>query len=480
MKVIAYSFVSFVELVLTLALQLNPSLQSFVNCHLEYPSSGGVWKGDPPYWKLPGCPVQSFGVDSTRKCLAGRTVYAIGNSVGRQAAFGVVQMLGGEKVKRESQRDLCPKHETTWDDSCHQDFSGVKVKYLFLQYIDGFNYSSRGGFPYFRYKKDGKYKTGRIPGHDTPNSFGVSLWADDNCINHDTRSCLARFFNGSTENDVLIFNVGMSYAMEPREKLAALEISGGAPSIYLDVRQWFIASLVNFRSHIEAVFRGHVFFQTPSQFNKYISLPHTVKSAVETPLIWEVNQVAAEILTLASQPKNWHTIDQWAINEDREYLYNDHVHFNGKLELAMLHQVLNILCPGGGDPGNSGDIWPNMTFAHHLVCVDNRTECYLGDSEGYLQLLDAIPFYLSNFTKIFLADNSSLVNIIRNTNPLPTIRNGQVIKAYTEKIVWLITNNTKRAFPNFAVFARYGYDFAQLTYASQELISLIPTGPSIY
>lgn len=476
MGTILYSFASFIIFAFALALQLGPSLQIFLNCHLEYPSSGGTWKNDPPYWKLPGCPVQSFGVDATKKCLAGRTIYAMGNSVGRQAAFGIVQMLGGERVMRENQRDLCPKHETTWGDSCHQEFAGVKVKFLFLQYIDGFNYSSRGGFPFFRYKENGKYKTGRIPGHDTPNSFGIYLWPDDNCINHDTRSCLARFFNGSTENDVVIFNVGMSYPVEPKEMTMASEVAGGTPSVYLDTRQWLTTSLVNFRSHIEAVFRGHVFFQTPSQWNKYVNLHLSkVKSSAVTAQIWEVNQVVAEIWQLASQSRNWHIIDQWAINEGRENYYNDHVHFNGKLELAMLHQVLNILCPGRGDPGNSGDIWPNATFSNHLVCIVNNTECYLGDSEGYLQHLDSIPFYLSNLNTIFLSDNSS----VTVKSSLPTLKNGMIVKAYTDKIVYLITNNTKRAFPNSKVFAKYGYDFGQLTYASHELMSFIETGPNM-
>ena len=54
-------------------------------------------------------------------------------------------MLGGTQVKREDQRDNCPKHETTWDDSCHSEFEGVQIKYLFMQYMDGFNYGPKTG-----------------------------------------------------------------------------------------------------------------------------------------------------------------------------------------------------------------------------------------------------------------------------------------------------------------------------------------------
>ena len=85
----------------------------------------------------------------------------MGNSIGRQALYGILEMLGGASVKREDQRDMCPKHETTWDDSCHNEFAGVKLRYLFMQYMNGFNYNKgvahrkdlSGGFPYFDLNK---------------------------------------------------------------------------------------------------------------------------------------------------------------------------------------------------------------------------------------------------------------------------------------------------------------------------------------
>ena len=70
-----------------------------------------------------------------------RTFYVIGNSVPRQFAFGMIEMLGGGLVKREGQRDMCPKHSTEWEDSCHQQFNGVNIRYLFLQFLDGYKYT---------------------------------------------------------------------------------------------------------------------------------------------------------------------------------------------------------------------------------------------------------------------------------------------------------------------------------------------------
>ena len=195
---------------------------------------------------------------------------------------------------------MCPKHETTWDDSCHQDFAGVKVKYLFLGFIDGFNYTSRGGFPYFRKRtKNRTYETGRIPGLNTPNDLAPTYWAEDNCINYDTRDCLARFFNGSTKNDMLIMSLGMTYPLTTEKEQLEKEESGKAEETYIDVRSWLLSSAVNFRSHLDAVFPGYVFAQSLAPFNKH------GKTAPSTPLMYETNKFLTQIWTLGSQKRNW-------------------------------------------------------------------------------------------------------------------------------------------------------------------------------
>jgi len=151
-------------------------------CNRETPVENGVFKLEPPYWQYPGCPNLPFDTNATQKCMAGRTLYVMGNSVGRQSAFGMVELLGGANVKREDQRDMCPKHETTWDDSCHQEFANVKIRYLFMQFVDGFNYTDRNGAPFWKKRitttnKDGKnvttIKTGRLGNGkgNTPGNF---------------------------------------------------------------------------------------------------------------------------------------------------------------------------------------------------------------------------------------------------------------------------------------------------------------------
>ena len=328
-------------------------------CHREWPEHGR-WTWEPPYWETEGCPNQPFGKAATIKCLKGRTMYFIGNSVGRQGAFGTVEMLGGAEVKRENQRDACPKHETTWDDSCHREFEGVKIRYLFLQFMDGFNYSDRHGFPYYRWRgASNEWQTGRLPvgmnvsGH-TVGGHGHSpaeypgdqeYWVDDNCILHDTRECLGRFFNGSSADDVLVFTLGMSYPLHS----VAEEQAAAYRNVSVDSRAWLLASAASFRAHVAATFKGQVFHTSLAQLSPNGRIKHL------TPQMHNTNEALwrSGVWAPGSEPAPWYHIDQWAINAGREHLYQDHVHFNGLLTHAMLHQVLNELCPGHGDDGTN-------------------------------------------------------------------------------------------------------------------------------
>jgi hypothetical protein len=319
-------------------------------CNREYPIKEGVWGSSPPYWQHPGpCQNQAFDIEDTRKCLSGRTVYAIGNSIGRQAPFGLVEMLGGDAVKRENQRDQCPKHALTWDDSCHNEVAGVNLKYLFLQFPDGVHYSERNGFPFFRYHEGNQWHTGKQTctnkatsqdeycdnAHDLNADHAYPIRLEDNCVKDVTRDCFARFFHGSTERDILLFTLGMVFAMD---------FDGREPSKSpgVDYKAWMLSQAAAFKGHLAATFKGQVFRVTHGEFMSNSNLaPRTPNLQRTNDLLWEVWQPDNSELP-------WYTIDQWPINQNRHHLYDDAVHFNGPLTHAMLHQVLNELCPGGG------------------------------------------------------------------------------------------------------------------------------------
>jgi hypothetical protein len=198
-------------------------------CHREFPSQDGVWAPFPPYWQFPGkCSNQAFNPKEAEKCLANRTVYAIGNSIARQALFNLIQLLDGEAVSRKEQKAQCSgTPDTHWN--CAQEYAGVQFRYLFINYMDGADFSDRGGFPYFRYKKDPSndtsWVTGRIerpdstPDHpryyNNPEELEPLIFdavsGATSCVG-DIETCMRNFFAGSTERDILLFTEGMAYA----------------------------------------------------------------------------------------------------------------------------------------------------------------------------------------------------------------------------------------------------------------------------
>jgi len=289
-------------------------------------------------------------------------MYVIGNSVARQSLFNMVKLLGGDLIKRENQRDMCPKHETTWDDSCHQQIGDIRLKYLFLQFPDGYDYTDRNGFPYFKYKKNvvstdnstgegvnssgiaapsktkSVWVTDRLINsrlstsdktvyYNKPNDAPIAdkLWDDDNCILHDTRSCFSRFFANSTSSDVLIFTLGMTFPV-----LADNEWPHSSPAI--DFTAWLKDAATAFRGHLAATFKGQVFHNVLAETNKYREVAHMI------PYLDRTNYLLRDIWRPNSEDLPWYTTDQWSINKNRHDLYDDHIHFNCPLTFAMLHQ----------------------------------------------------------------------------------------------------------------------------------------------
>lgn len=268
-------------------------------------------------------------------------------------------MLGGNPVSRAGQRDQCSKVELRWKDSCHHNYAGVKFKHLFMQYMDGLDYTERNGFPFFRYKDpvSGRWTTGKIARNATsptgtgteelqqqyyglPRDQDVELWQpvlDGNCVQQDTRECLEHFFAGSTERDVAVFTLGMPYGffMQPNRAEPNRPVS-------VDFEHWLVASAGAFRAHLSAAFKGQVFRITHAEFNP------TGMDASRTPGLQRVNDLLWQVWQPGAEEKPWYTIDQWPINHGRHSLYDDDIHYNGPLTHASMHQVLNELCPGGG------------------------------------------------------------------------------------------------------------------------------------
>lgn len=70
---------------------------------------------------------------------------------------------------------------------------------------------ARGGFPYLT--NVNSYDLYHLPNTVNEATGEKTVWEDDNCIHMNTRDCLAKFFYGARKDDILIFTLGMPYAI---------------------------------------------------------------------------------------------------------------------------------------------------------------------------------------------------------------------------------------------------------------------------
>jgi hypothetical protein len=170
-----------------------------LDCH-KYGPGEGTWLRNPPFWREQDCPTNFlFDANSTQQCLAGRTVYIIGISTARQFGFSIRTMLGGGYVSREQQKQLCTKTANQVADSCHETFRDVSIKDLFFHYLDGWDYSTRGGFTYVNAPDTGHYNNV----NEARQRYSEDdLYPEDSCSGGShpfpsVRDCLEKFFEKS-------------------------------------------------------------------------------------------------------------------------------------------------------------------------------------------------------------------------------------------------------------------------------------------
>lgn len=256
MRVLRIFFFIYLSLVTAAESKTNVS-----HCGNAFPTQG-TWLRDKPYWVIKGCPSKSYNSISTLESLAGRTVYVLGNSIARQVIFSISTLLGEEHVNRSTQKTQCPRNGMWYGGACGLEVKGVKLKFKYFDYMDGFDYSQRGGFPFLLQKNDSiSFKdanevsfhygeAGPLANKVTKKDVVELLFKN---AREDVRSSLHIFFNGSTGNDILIFNLGMKYA---------------ARSNIIDYPSWLVSSAKAFRDHIAATFKGEIFRITLSEVHK--------------------------------------------------------------------------------------------------------------------------------------------------------------------------------------------------------------------
>jgi hypothetical protein len=377
----------------------------------------------------------------------------------------------------------CSFYVGDWPSSCHSEYAGVKFKYLYVKWIDGYDYTNRSGFPfYFQRVWDASIQnytlvTGRLPdaqlGHgvnkdQVPLSPGYikELYGwDDNCVGKEMRSCLANFFEGSTDKDILIFTAGMAYPIPSKEELQSIKqqvLNDGKPAA--DMTSYLISSAVNFKGHISALFEGQVFRVSMAPAN-----PHGFARG-QTPYWERVDKILGQLWKMGDEPKPWYTIDQWAINAGRFQYYNDLVHFNGILTHAMLYQVFSLVCPNGGtDDG----------LLNALIVV-NSTYYWI----GYDHALHPIEMDVGNKIPLYFAHlNMSAASAdMFSDAPQPRIPllYNKTVNGGSNRAVYLVSGGMKRMFVSGDQFFKAGFkDFSEVILIPDVLLKDIPTGPDM-
>lgn len=341
----------------------------------QYPARG-TWLGRAPWWKVKGCATRAFDGDATAQCLSNKTLYIIGISTARQFAFSIMQTMGAEEITRQAQKALCALNSQHWEPTCRQEYRGVKIKFLFLSYMDGFDYSHRGGFPYHFKPPIGAHHHSNFNEAIGNATDEVALHPHDGCSMFKTvRLCLQNFYANSSNNDVTIFQMGLGQFSET--------------SKVVDLDAWLRDSAVAFRAHITATFRGQAaFFIALSQ--QHHDWEHRSAN------LERGNQILAPIFNRTQSTFiQWFTIDQWAINRGRQALYNDRIHFAGKLTDASVQQILNALCPALAGSNETSPLVPDSlptsdelssTLVRHINSSSGRPleTFFFADSAGQL------------------------------------------------------------------------------------------------
>jgi hypothetical protein len=159
MWIMKFKFV-FILLNYFFSIILSVELPSRTLCNLNIPQTG-EWQDKPPYWIPQYCENhKSFTYKEVQECFAGQKIYIIGDDFMRHMFYGLVEVFsskssetvtavasdnkGENKPKRglitAEEHGLCAKHQSQSNEYCKADVGGIQIKYLYMKYMNGFDY----------------------------------------------------------------------------------------------------------------------------------------------------------------------------------------------------------------------------------------------------------------------------------------------------------------------------------------------------
>ena len=304
-----------------------------------------MWKDEAPYWRVEGCPSKAFTTNETLVFMKDRTFYVMGNSVSRQVAFSMYELLGGETVAREDQRDACPKYAKNWEGaSCLRERNGIKIKYLFKNNLNGFDSSlsylrpdifdlDHNGIPQL---VEGVHLPSTVSvQHGNLNAYGHGHGLNDACGNSTTLNCFQTFFAGSKETDILVFTLGFTYPLPDPDT----EWEDRTTAV--DTTAWLVDSAPIFKQYLEQSFKGTIVWVSIAPIKSsgaWNNPPMNDMLKRTNTLLWQLWRPRLETR------RKWIVIDQWKINQGRDHLYRDEIHFPGPMSTATVFQFLTKFC----------------------------------------------------------------------------------------------------------------------------------------
>jgi len=293
-------------------------------CAAAVPLAGAPLASAP--WFAPaGCALAPFSVAAARRCLAARRVFILGNSVARGLQFEALAEFGdaGSVVPRLQQKMLC-EASRDFDEACRARlYEGGATE---LAYYDAHAFHGVARSPLL------------------PRGF-------DPChARHATTlDCLRGALAGAARGDVLVFVMGLSYAKTRRAVMAAGNQSADEWAAWLDdgLAEWRAAVAAAWKGAPDDVFRARLAHVRPWLDGGAGLAPaaRAEREAAQAAFAAAVPLVNAA-MDRAFRAEPWGIVDQWAINEGHDELYNDEVHFQGPLSRAAWSVVLNSLCGG--------------------------------------------------------------------------------------------------------------------------------------
>lgn len=297
-----------------------------------------------PFLTTPHCPLYAHSKATVAQCLEGRRIYVVGNSIGRGFMFQLGAMMGGgggeegggDETTGGSGDPLLPNRT-------QQKLLCAREKYASDEPCPLFPPSTTPGKP----PAEGFWWMQQLFDEN------MAQMPPDPCIESGKFAgrgeCMAHVFKDSKPGDVLLFYLGLHYALHQGDMGVGLAAKG------LTFEQFFNTSLHAWKGHLAGGWkgRGEDIFRVRLANIKERAGDGRQSTAIGA--IPGLNRMMDEVFSETP----WSVVDQWGINHGRERFYNDHVHFSGPLSEATWHVILSSLCGSGRGGGGSGGVEAN-------------------------------------------------------------------------------------------------------------------------